>query len=194
LLITIDYVVISDMDERSAHPSAQAAGPPIERRNGMLRTADMAVLEFRRSEPGAPAAPSAGGLRGLLCRLGLAPTVTTGDDEEDVRASDRLATHDENRLQALRANARAAFDSVEGGGDPALDAALDVVEAEVQAARATRDTYAEALKAIRLYATDPKARDIAAGALARPRQTAAWDAGLHVTGRDRIPFTGDYHV
>ena len=76
-----------------------------------------------------------------------------------------LATGFENRVRALRADAHAAYHSVEGGADAALDAALAVLEAEWQSTRAERDGYAEALKAIRVYARDTGTRTLAERAL-----------------------------
>ena len=152
----------------------------------MLRTLDMAAIEFRRSRPDRlPEAPARAGIRGLLSRLGIP---AEADGAETRREAPAIASSFENRLRLLRANARAAYDSVEGSRDAALDAALDVVEREWLAARAERDGYAEALKAIRLYAADPRVRGLARRALADPGASAAWDAGLHVSGRDRFPF------
>jgi hypothetical protein len=98
------------------------------------------------------------GLRAWLARI-------AGTPEPAVPALPALATGFENRVRALRADARAAYRSVEGSEDAALDAALSVLEAEWQAARAARDGYAEALKAIRVYARDTGARALAERAL-----------------------------
>ncbi|MER2507516.1 hypothetical protein [Amaricoccus sp.] len=65
----------------------------------------------------------------------------------------------------LRANARAAYSSVVGTHEQALDAALAVIEAELVAVRARCDAHAEALKSIRLYATDAETRALAARGL-----------------------------
>ena len=67
-----------------------------------------------------------------------------------------------------------------------------MIEAEWRAARAERDNYAEALKAIRLYGADAQVRGLAERTLAPQPAHAAWDAGLHVTGRDRFPFMGEF--
>jgi hypothetical protein len=160
----------------------------------MLRTADTALIEFRRcdSEKLAPAPLGRSGLFGLLGRLGLPVTPAEPDDKATQDASDlRLASSEDNHLRTLRANAHAAFRTVEGSPEAALDTALSVYETELRAARAARDSYAEALKTIQLYATDAGARSKAAQALTRPRGMEAWDAGLHVTGRDRFPFMGE---
>jgi hypothetical protein len=155
----------------------------------MLRSTDMAVMEFRRAEPAKLAevpATARGGLRGLFARLGIS---LAADDSDAARPeAPAIATSFENKVRTLRANAHAAFHSVEGSGAAALDAALAVIEAEWHSARAERDGYAEALKAIRLYAIDPQVRGAAKRALARPAAPVAWDAGLHVSGRDRFPF------
>ncbi len=65
----------------------------------------------------------------------------------------------------LRANAHAAYGSVVGTHEQALDAALVVLEAEIAAVRARCDAHAEALKSIRLYATDAGTRALAARGL-----------------------------
>jgi hypothetical protein len=80
-------------------------------------------------------------------------------------AAPSLATRAQNRLRRLRDEARAAYASVVGSHDAALDAALAVVEAEWRAAACERDRYGEALKAIRLYAGDAHSRQRARHAL-----------------------------
>jgi hypothetical protein len=160
----------------------------------MLRTADTALIEFRRTDSEKPAAAplGRGGLLGLLGRLGLPVSLGESDDKATQDAAElRLATSEDNHLRALRANAHAAFRTVEGSPEAALDTALMLYETELRAARAERDNYAEALKTIQLYATDAGARSKAAQALTRPRGMEAWDAGLHVAGRDRFPFMGE---
>ena len=69
------------------------------------------------------------------------------------------------RAARLRANAHAAYSSVVGTHNQALDAALAVIEAEFASVRARCDAHAEALKAIRLYATDAESRARAARGL-----------------------------
>lgn len=92
------------------------------------------------------------------------------------------ATASENCIRKLRANAHAAYRSIERGpvatpfNAAALDAALAVVEAKWQAEAALRDVYAEALKSIRLYAPDPKSRALA-------DQTLCLTAGRPTTPR-----------
>jgi hypothetical protein len=99
-------------------------------------------------------------LRAWLGRIAGDPEARPAAD-----AAPGLATSFENRVRALRANAHAAYRSVEGGEAAALDAALAVLEAEWQATRAARDGYAEALKAIRVYARDNGTRALAERAL-----------------------------
>ena len=73
-------------------------------------------------------------------------------------------------MRALRANAHAAYRSVEGGSGAALNAALAVLEAEWKSARAERDGYAEALKAIRVYAATPAPEPSPSGRCAARRR------------------------
>lgn len=72
----------------------------------------------------------------------------------------------------LRLRARAAYESVDGGGGAALDAALDVFADEVAALDRRVRNQAEALKAIRLYAPEPWVRRIAQQALVHPDRGA----------------------
>jgi hypothetical protein len=71
------------------------------------------------------------------------------------------------------AGAHAAFATVEGGGPRALDAALGVVEAESLVLRMRLLAQEEALKLLRLYATDKWARSVAEKALAAPQASLA---------------------
>jgi len=122
-----------------------------------------------------------GALRAWLARLVADADL---DSEHDVAATPaRIATSFENRVSRLRANARAAYGSVEGarrveGADfSALDAALDVLEAEWRAVLAERDRCAEALKAIQVYAPDSRCRAMATQGLtasAAPREVPAY--------------------
>jgi hypothetical protein len=64
-----------------------------------------------------------------------------------------------------RATAHAAYAEVVGGGPRALDAALAVVEAELRTARLQALQQEEALKILRLYASDEWARTVAERAL-----------------------------
>jgi hypothetical protein len=66
-----------------------------------------------------------------------------------------------------RAEAHAAFRAVDGSPAPAVDAALDVVEAEMARLRAAVLAYGEALKAIAVYGADARTRRTAAVALRR---------------------------
>jgi hypothetical protein len=69
------------------------------------------------------------------------------------------------RVHPARATAHAAYAEVVGGGPRALDAALAVVEAELRAARLQALQQEEALKLLRLYASDQWARSVAERAL-----------------------------
>ena len=115
----------------------------------------------------------AGSMRGALrAWVGrLSSDAAAADGERREAELPKVATAVENRVSLLRANARAAYGSVEGarsveGPDAAaLEAALDVFETAWRAALADRDDFAEALKAIRLYAPDQRRRALAAASL-----------------------------
>ena len=110
-------------------------------------------------------------------------------DEQEVPS---IATRFENKVRTLRANAHAAYHSVQGGHEAALDAALEVIEAEWHAARAQRDDFAEALKSIRLYAQDRKSRVLAERALARQEREALPCAIVRTaTGVSHYPFADE---
>lgn len=68
---------------------------------------------------------------------------------------------------ARRARAHAAFRAAGGSEQPALDAALAVVEDEVSRLRRTVLAYGEALREIEVHGRDPGARSTAATALRR---------------------------
>lgn len=76
-------------------------------------------------------------------------------------------------VHPARAAAHAAYRAVEGGGPKALDAALAVIEAEARALRLTVLRQEEALKLLRLYASDEWARLIAARVLDVPSDPLA---------------------
>ena len=105
----------------------------------------------------------------------------------------RQITRFEERARRMRAEARAAFRSVEGAGPidgadgAALEAALGVIEAEWQAAVAERDRCAEALKAIRVYAAEPRCRGLAEQGLSGGPVAQAVVAAAF-PGRPRFPF------
>lgn len=86
----------------------------------------------------------------------------TGADGQ-AGARDRTPCADESR----RAHAHAAYRTVTGSEQAALDAALAVVEAEVARLRGTVLAYGEALKEIEVYGRDPSMRSTAAAALRR---------------------------
>lgn len=126
-----------------------------------------------------------GALRALFGRLGGDAVLVPGAAPAPRPVVQPLATPCENRRQLLRANARAAHDSVQGTPEAALDAALAVVEAAWLEACEERNAYAEALKAIRMYSEDAKVRGIATDSLTpcatshagvTPRARTAYDA------------------
>ncbi|MFO1105304.1 MAG: hypothetical protein U1E34_04340 [Amaricoccus sp.] len=86
---------------------------------------------------------------------------------EEAAAQDlcRRAAAEQRRLGRLRANAHAAYESVQGSRHAALDLALSVYEAELRDLRAQCDAHAEMLKTIRLYARDGETRALAAKGL-----------------------------
>ena len=146
-------------------------------------------------------APGEGGgsmrdaLRAWLARLSVGDALPIAAPEIG-RVGDSalpgVATAFENRIRAVRANARAACRSVECARDvdgpdaAALEAALDVVEAAWRSALADRDGYAETLKSIRLYAPDPRCRAMAAASL------SAASPCTRSSGYDRFPFNDDF--
>ena len=124
-------------------------------------------------------------LRAWLARLSVgeaAPVAAPEIGRVGELALPGVATACENRIRAVRANARAAFRSV----DVALEAAIDVVEAAWRSALADRDGYAETLKSIRLYAPDPRCRAMAAASL------SAASPCTRSSGYDRFPFNDDF--
>jgi len=107
-----------------------------------------------------PAAQPAG-IRALLARLAWrAPTWEAETPSVDPRLR---RTHE--RQARLRAEAHAAFRSVEGSGPAALDAALSVLESEIARLSDTAEAYGEALKSVRTYDDDPAQRALAQTAL-----------------------------
>jgi hypothetical protein len=139
-----------------------------------------------------------GALRSLLTRVAVGgdPSPTPPRDPDDAdgmeEAAPAIATRFENKVRTLRANAHAAYHSVEGTQHTAVDAALDVIEAEWHAARIQRDRYAEALKSIRLYAGDMWSRAMAHRALGL-RCDAAGERPLPIaTGMVRYPFMDEF--
>lgn len=133
-------------------------------------------------------------LRAWLARLSVGEAVPVAAPEIDGvgPALPGVATAFQNRIRAVRANARAAYRSVEGTRDvdgpdaAALESALDVVEAAWRSALAERDGYAETLKSIRLYAPDPRCRAMAAASL------SAASPCTRSGGYDRFPFNDDF--
>jgi hypothetical protein len=130
-----------------------------------------------------------GSRRGAL-RAWLARLIDT--DPATLAEPSALATPFENRVRKLRAEAHAAFRSVDGArrlgaaDAAALDGALDVIEEEWRAAVAERDRCAEALKAIRVYSPHAGCRAMAAQGLSggAPR----WGRSRGTSGVGRFPF------
>jgi hypothetical protein len=152
------------------------------------------MIGFRRMElenADAPASMRAA-LRSLLARLGRPGGADADEADASAPEAPSAETRFENKVRSVRANALAAFDSAEGSVHQAVGAALAVVEAEWRNCRKERDDFAEALKAIRLYAKDAPVRGLAARTLERRPAVAGWDAGLHIAGRDRFPFLDEF--
>jgi len=131
----------------------------------MLRSRDVSI-EMRQPDftPEVPGSVR-GALRALFGRLGGDQVLSPGGEPAAAPQAPALASCLENRRQLLRANARAAYDSVQGTPQAALDAALAVLEAAWLEANEERDTHAETLKAIRMYSEDAKVRGIASESL-----------------------------
>ena len=177
---------------------ADATGPSVGSQfNGVLgmRTpSDLATLEMPQlfaPEIAEPPASVRRAIRALFARLGIA-AATEEEAQRDREPAPAVATSFENKVRKLRANAHAAYRSVDGAEASAIDAALAVVEAEWHAARLERDSFAEALKHIRVYAADPKLREMAGRALAEPAHAALpCAAEPFVRGASRYPFTDE---
>lgn len=86
----------------------------------------------------------------------------TGPRDPAAEPEETAPTRTHRAAAALRrANAHAAYASVEGTHEAALDAALAVVEAELAAIEIRCAAQAEALKRLRLYANDAATRALA---------------------------------
>jgi hypothetical protein len=129
-----------------------------------------------------PTAPLPTGIRGLFARLaGRSQATEPPPAALDLRARRLLA-----RQGRLRAEAHAAFRSVEGSGSTALDAALAVLDSEIARLSDAAEAYGEALKAVRTYDDDPAQRALAASALyAYPVPLRAPAPVPHIPGRPR---------
>lgn len=130
-------------------------------------------------------------LRALFARLGAPGSATIGHPygfdvmlegaipmpAEALRRLDRRAPEsraaEDGALRRTRENARAAYRCVDGGGDAALEAAFAVFSAEFAALRAECARKDEALKTVRLYASEASIRAIANDALAPGDPAAA---------------------
>ena len=107
----------------------------------------------------ATALPAA--LRGLLTRLAR----RTPALEAPEAPVDPVARRASVRRARLRAEAHAAFRSVQGPTPAALDAALAVLESEIARLTDAAEAYGEALKSVRTYDDDAGQRAMAAAAL-----------------------------
>jgi hypothetical protein len=107
-----------------------------------------------------PARARPGAIWDLFLRAAseLPPRATTPEPEP-------ATTAHVHTVEPARAAAHAAYAEVVGGGPRALDAALAVVEADLRRARLQALQQEEALKLLRLYATDQWARSVAERAL-----------------------------
>lgn len=105
----------------------------------------------------------------LRALLGLAPS-RQADAEVRPAAADEPSPFPAttSRVHPLRAAAHAAYRTVEGGGPKALDAALAVIEAEARTLQLAIRRQEEALKLLRLYASDDWARSVARSVLDTP--------------------------
>jgi hypothetical protein len=100
-------------------------------------------------------------IRALFARLaGRAPAFEEAPAPLDARVRRAHA-----RQARLRAEAHAAFRSVEGPAAAALDAALAVLESEIARLSDAAEAYGEALKSVRTFDEDPAQRAMAAAAL-----------------------------
>jgi len=137
------------------------------------------------------------GSRRRALRAWLARVIDAAPDDLRAGAQETpgRATAFENRVRKLRAEAHAAFRTVEGarrieGRDAAaLDNALDVLETEWRAAVAEHERAAEALKAIQVYSPDARCRSMAAQGLSG--SALPWATRRSTSGVGRFPFTDE---
>lgn len=119
--------------------------------------------------PGRAVPAPAAGIRALLARLVERRSLERRDPPANAAPGAGEPVN-----PALRAWAHAAYRTVAGAGEPALDAALAVMEDEIVRMRGAVLAYGEALKSIQVYANDDDARRTAYAALrARPERLAA---------------------
>lgn len=97
--------------------------------------------------------------------------------------ADPSPSRHDNLPEGLRAEAHAAFLSVEGEPRRALDAALAVMERRIATLQQAVGCYGEALKTIQVYAADETSRTTARAALrATPEKLAAAQPVPHFAG------------
>ncbi|HLS58916.1 MAG TPA: hypothetical protein VK022_04745 [Paracoccaceae bacterium] len=127
--------------------------------------------------------PARGKRSALWALLGLVPSREADGDVRHAAGDPSPLPADAYPVHPSRAAAHAAYRTVEGGGPKALDAALAVVEAEARALRLAVLRQEEALKLLRLYASDEWARSVAKSVLEAPAAPLA--PSLPVTLYDR---------
>lgn len=138
------------------------------RRDGAAQPGIRATIRALVGRLGAPdlaATEALGLLPPPLSLPGLAAASAdweTGPRDPAAEPEETAPTRSHRAAAALRrANAHAAYASVEGTQEAALDAALAVVEAELAAMEIRCAAQAEALKRLRLYANDATTRALA---------------------------------
>ena len=127
-------------------------------------------------------------VRALFSRLsigvsapGEAARIVSPVWETDPGSRPPVRDDDARETEARRAEAHAAFRSVTGPDQAAVDAALVVVEAEVSRLRKAVLAYGEALKEIEVYGSCAESRKTAAKALRRvPERLRAAPAVPHL--------------
>ena len=95
------------------------------------------------------------------------------------------------KARLRRANAHAAYDSVEGTHAAALDAAIAVIEAEYAALERRCAAQTEALKQLQIYGIDAATRKLATKGL---NCDAEFLADHSVVERAPAPGTGTFHA
>jgi hypothetical protein len=179
----MEYVVIN----RRSRPTHDGLDPKEDQK---MRSQAISVTSYpgARLEITEASGPFRGALRALLGRRAAVDVDAATGLSDDT--APRLASSFENRVRRMRANAHAAYRSVNGDPEAALDAALAVIEAEWHATRAERDSFGEALKSIRLYAQDRRARALAERALDSRSEPATIHGAR--SGARRFPFEDEF--
>lgn len=130
----------------------------------------------------------------VLPPRGLEPALDWEGAPRDTRAEEEAARGAARAARAARArrraNAEAAYESVEGTHAAALDAALAVIEAEYAALERRCAAQSEALKQLIVYGCDAATRTLATRGLQGDAEILA---DHRVVDRGQIP-TGTYHA